>query len=139
MSAPESSAQKRQLAAELCSTLTTLVRRYGQAATIVMGDLNVAASAADRSSGKLEHYDEGTSSLVLALRRLGLTDCHEAAGPSAMGFTFCPKGRGVSRIDYVWANGPAIRWSSAEQPARVRQWRPGRAPSVRITCRWLQG
>ena len=40
---------------------TTLVRRYGQAATIVMGDLNVAASAADRSSGKLEHYDEGRS------------------------------------------------------------------------------
>ena len=36
-----------------------------------------------------------------------------------MGFTFCPKGRGVSRIDYVWANEPATRRSSAEQPARA--------------------
>ena len=79
----------------------------------------MAASAADRLSGKLEPYDEGPSSLVLALKRLGLTDCHEAAGSSAMGFTFCPKGRGVSRIDYVWANRPAIRWSSAERPARA--------------------
>ena len=119
MSAPESTAPKRRLAAELCSSLTTLVRECEQAATIVMGDLNVAASAADRLSGKLERYDEGTNSLVLALRRLGLTDCHEAAGPSAMGFTFCPKGKGVSRVDYVWANGPAIRWSSADRPARA--------------------
>ena len=35
VSAPESSAQKRQLAAELCSTLTSLVQKCGQAATIV--------------------------------------------------------------------------------------------------------
>ena len=104
-----------------------------------MGDLNVAASAADRSSGKLERYDEGTNSLVIALRRLGLTDCHEAAGPSAMGFTFCPKGRGVSRIDYVY--GPmGRRWDGRRLGnLRGRQWRPGRAPSVRIMYRWSRG
>jgi exonuclease III len=105
--------QKERLQRDIQSTLQRILRSLAGQRVICMGDLNSAARPEDRDNhGERYSYDRSNLALWRSLQEGGFIDSHKETHPVSQHMTFRPAGRGVSRIDAIWA--------SANMPAANR-------------------
>lgn len=127
VSGASSSPQKRMLANDVLEAFNAIHDLLPRDALVmVMGDMNAVVSPQDRSSGKLNSYDEAAYAIPLALQRKNFTDLHRflhldknndgevgaQAAPTSEGHytfhSFSPQGA-KSRIDQLWLSPAALQ------------------------------
>ena len=118
VSSPMQNAAKQRLNADVHQVVATLLARYAGSAILVAGDINTAWRAQDRQSGQLERYDTNPHALWKLFSQHGLSECHTVAWSERTDMTFKPNGKGVSRIDGIWANAQLRAWPGARSPPR---------------------
>ena len=114
VSSPASTAWKvwtaEALAGELRRVIHTLLHVCGNGAKVVMGDMNAVKDAGDRSSGRLQSYDDNPHAPWRVLQESSLIDLWRYKLPDVEAHSFVKDGAPCSRIDQCWVDERLCNW-----------------------------
>ena len=122
VSAP-STRRKEWIATELSCRLTELICRirkdWPNAAIVVFTDENAVSDPTDRSSGRLQRYDEAEFAPWRVMRANALQDVHRLCHGQMQVFTYVHHGVPCSRIDKVYADWEAVYWGDGQKGVKI--------------------
>ena len=115
VSSPASTARKVWTAEALAGELRRVIHTLcGNGAKVVMGDMNAVKDAGDRSSGRLQSYDDNPHAPWRVLQDSSLIDLWRYKLPDVDAHSYVKDGQPLSRIDQCWVDQGLINWGGGD-------------------------
>ena len=122
VSSPANTAWKVWTAEALAGELRRVIHTLcGNGAKVVMGDMNAVKDAGDRSSGRLQSYDDNPHAPWRVLQESSLIDLWRYKLPDVEAHSFVKDGAPCSRIDQCWVDERLCNWGGAAAEACALQ------------------